>query len=141
MILRRDAPVELPESLVMKPNMAEVKKLFDFLEFRTFAERLADALGPAAVVLSSDEREQLVAEVTESESPAAIGGDAGGARPPSTSPPSWEGEAGRAPLAGLAVVTDGDDRRRDVDPGDHLDDPAVAAALAAAAVRATTPSR
>ena len=71
MILRRDAPIELPDSLVMQPNMAEVQKLFDFLEFRTFAERLADALGPAAVVLSSDEREQLVAEITVSESPAA----------------------------------------------------------------------
>ena len=70
MILRRDAPIELPESLVMKPDMAEVQKLFDFLEFRTFAERLADALGPAAVVLSSDEREQLVAEVTVSLAPA-----------------------------------------------------------------------
>src|SRR5918994_2441905 len=70
MILRRDAPIELPDSLVMQPNMAEVQKLFDFLEFRTFAERLADALGPAAVVLSSDEREQLVAEVTVSASPA-----------------------------------------------------------------------
>ena len=33
--------------------MAEVQRLFDFLEFRTFAERLAEALGPAAVVLSS----------------------------------------------------------------------------------------
>ena len=41
MVLRRDAPVELPESLVMQPNMEEVRKLFDFLEFRTFAERLA----------------------------------------------------------------------------------------------------
>ncbi len=71
MVLRRDTPIELPASLVMQPDMAEVQKLFDFLEFRTFAERLADALGPAAVVLSSDEREQLVAEVTVSESPAA----------------------------------------------------------------------
>ena len=63
MILRRDAPVELPESLVMQPDMEEVRRLFDFLEFRTFAERLADALGPAAVVLRADEREQLVPEV------------------------------------------------------------------------------
>ena len=70
MILRRDAPIELPESLVMKPDMAEVQKLFDFLEFRTFAERLAEALGPAAVVLSSAEREQLVAEVSVSSAPA-----------------------------------------------------------------------
>ena len=71
MILRRDAPIELPESLKMEPNMAEVQRLFDFLEFRTFAERMAEALGPAAVVLSADERQPLEPEVVESESAAA----------------------------------------------------------------------
>src|SRR4051794_1105107 len=30
MILRRDAPVELPGNLVMEPNPAEIKRLFDF---------------------------------------------------------------------------------------------------------------
>ncbi len=32
---------------MISPNTAEVKRLFDFLEFRTFDERLAEALGPA----------------------------------------------------------------------------------------------
>ena len=93
MILRRDAPIELPDSLVMQPNMVEVQKLFDFLEFRTFAERLADALGPAAVVLSSDEREQLVAEITVSESPAASAATLASLAAVDLAP-SWEGEAG-----------------------------------------------
>ena len=86
MMLRRDAPVELPESLLMQPNLDEVRRLFDFLEFRTFAERLAEALGPAAVVLSDDDRQQLVAEVTESESPAATA-QLFGSLDASTSPP------------------------------------------------------
>src|SRR5215217_6472354 len=135
MILRRDAPIELPDSLVMQPDMAEVQRLFDFLEFRTFAERLADALGPAAVVLSSDQREQLVAEVTVSESPAATAAtlatlaavDVAG---------SWEGDAGRSPLVGLAVVTDGDAAAVTWIPAHHLDDADVAAVLATAPVRA-----
>ena len=135
MILRRDAPIELPESLVMHPDMAEVQKLFDFLEFRTFAERLADALGPAAVVLSSAEREQLVAEITVSESPAASAATLSSLSAVDLAP-SWEGEAGRTPLAGLAVVTDGAAAAVTWIPADHLDDDAVATALGAAAVRA-----
>jgi DNA polymerase I len=135
MILRRDAPVELPESLVMQPNMSEVQRLFDFLEFRTFTERLAEALGPAAVVLSSDEREQLVPEVAVSESPAASAAVLGGLGAVDVAA-SWEREPGRSPLAGLAVVTDPDTSAVTWIPADHLDDADVAAALSAAAVRA-----
>ena len=64
MVLRRDAPIDLPESLKMDPNMAEVQRLFDFLEFRTFTERLVEALGPAAAVLADEDRVHLVAEIT-----------------------------------------------------------------------------
>ena len=135
MILRRDAPVELPGSLVMKPDMAEVQKLFDFLEFRTFAERLAEALGPAAVVLSSDEREQLVAEVATSAAPADSAATLAGLDAVDVAG-AWEGEPGRSPLLGLAVVTDADAAAVTWIPGDHLDDPAVAGALGQAAVRA-----
>jgi DNA polymerase-1 len=135
MVLRRDAPIELPASLVMQPDMAEVQKLFDFLEFRTFAERLADALGPAAVVLSSEDREQLVAEVSTSESPAASAALLGGLDTLDLAP-SWTGEAGRTPLVGLAVVTDATTAAVTWIPAEHLDDDAVAAALSAATVRA-----
>ena len=68
-VLRRDAPVELPDDLTIRPNADEVKRLFDFLEFRAFADRLADALGPAAPVLSDSERQELVAEVTSASRP------------------------------------------------------------------------
>ena len=134
MILRRDAPVELPERLVMEPNPVEIKRLFDFLEFRTLVDRLNEALGPAAAVISADEREQLVAELTASESPSATATllesldalDVAAA---------WEGEPGRGELLGLAIVTDGDAAAVAWMPADHLADERVAAALAAATVR------
>ncbi len=102
----------------MQPNPDEVKRLFDFLEFRTFAERLGRgaraggrrALGrraPAARRRGHRERvrrrrrRQLL----------------GVARRRSTSPPSWDGEPGRGALRGLAVVTDADAAAVDVDPG------------------------
>ena len=135
MILRRDAPIELPESLDVKPDMNEVQKLFDFLEFRTFAERLADALGPAAVVLSSEDRGQLVAEVTTSESPAASVALLTSLAAADVAA-SWGGEAGRSPLVGLAVVTDAGAGAVTWIPADHLADAAVAAALSTVAVRA-----
>jgi DNA polymerase-1 len=135
MVLRRDAPIELPESLEMQPNMNEVQRLFDFLEFRTFAERLAEALGPAAVVLSSEEREQLVAEVTVSESPAASAATLAGLDDVAVAA-AWEGEAGRSLLAGLAVVTDPSMSAVTWIPAAHLADDGVAAALSTAAVRA-----
>jgi len=134
MVLRRDAPLELPESLAVQPNMAEVQRLFDFLEFRTFTERLAEALGPAAEVLSSDEREQLVAEVTVSESPAASAALLAGL-PTVELAASWDGEPGRSPLAGIAVVTDADAAAVTWIPADHLGDDGVAAALSTAQIR------
>ncbi|MET0144493.1 MAG: DNA polymerase I [Ilumatobacteraceae bacterium] len=134
MILKRDAPIELPGSLVMQPNMPEVQRLFDFLEFRTFAERLADALGPAAVVLSRSEREPLVAEVTPSASPA-VSVDVLGALEAVDAAASWDGEPGRGELRGLAVVTDAEGAAVTWIPADHLADAAVADALRRAAVR------
>ena len=134
MILRRDAPVELPESLVMKPNMEEVRRLFDFLEFRTFAERLADALGPAAVVLRQDERQQLVPEISTMASPAASA-QLLAALDAVDLAASWEGEPGRSGLRGLAVVTDADSAGVAWIPSDHLDDRAVAEALSTARTR------
>ena len=139
MILRRDAPIELPESLVMQPNMAEVQRLFDFLEFRTFAERLAEALGrPPRPV--EREREQLVAEVTRERVAGAQSARCSPRWTPSTSPAAWDGEPGRSrSRAGRRH------RRRAAAvtwiPAEHLDDPAVAAALATRRCAATTSRR
>lgn len=105
-ILRRDAPIEIPEDLTIRPDADEVKRLFNFLEFRSFEERLAEALGPGAPIkLDSSERPQLVAELTVSESAGAATSaltaldalDVGAA---------FTGEPGRSLVSGIAVVTD-----------------------------------
>ncbi|MEJ7719026.1 MAG: hypothetical protein WKF58_00545 [Ilumatobacteraceae bacterium] len=41
MILRRDAPIDVDlDTLAVSPDPQEVKRLFDFLEFRTLGDRL-----------------------------------------------------------------------------------------------------
>ena len=113
MVLRRD--VDLPiglDDLVPEPfDPEEVRKLFEFLEFRTFYDRLAEAmavdLGPStagAEVLeaelerSTSPHEALasLARVREQNGPLAVAAAFDG-------PPSW-----KAPVLGLALVIDAD---------------------------------
>ena len=64
MVLLRDVPLEVaPDGLRLEPfDQEEVRKLFDFLEFRTLQERLAEAFGdvdggtaiPATAVLEAE---------------------------------------------------------------------------------------
>jgi len=130
-VLRRDAPVTIPENLVITPNSDEVKRLFQFLEFRTFEERLAEALGPAAADLAgTDDRSELSAEVTVSASPAesvaALSADEA-----VSIAAAFDGEPGRGVVTGIAVVTDVASAAVLWVPAEHLADPAVATALAA----------
>ncbi len=128
MVLRRD--VELPvglDDLVVQPfDPEEVRKLFEFLEFRTFYDRLAEAvsvdLGP-----STSDAEVLEAEVdlagTEAEALAALERIAAGSGPLAVEaafdgPPSW-----RTPVLGLALVVDADAAEVAWIGGDLLDAP------------------
>jgi DNA polymerase I len=132
MILRLDAPLDSVnfESLAISPNPAEIKRLFEFLEFRTLADRLSEVLGPSSGIQSSVARETLVAEVdvvsSRSDAAELIGRlavlDIAGA---------WEGEPGRTALTGLAVVTDVDSASVAWLPAAVLADPLVSGALAA----------
>ena len=107
MVLHDDAPLDSVDfdSLEISPNPAEIKRLFEFLEFRTLADRLSEVLGPSAGIQSSVAREVLVAEVdiatSSGDAAALISGveslDLAGA---------WVGEPGRSTLTGLAFVTD-----------------------------------
>ena len=97
-----------------------MRRLFEFLEFNTLFDRLAEALdtdlGPSAA-----EAEVLEAEVDVARRR--------GRRPPRCSPRSpatttplalaaaWTGVEGRSDLEGLALVRDGASRRRRVAPG------------------------
>jgi DNA polymerase I len=127
-VLRRDAPVEIPDDLVIRPNQPEVKRLFDFLEFRTFEARLAEALGPAAAVVASADRSELHPELTISESPTQSAAALAGPDAVALAA-AYDGEPGRSPVTGLAVVTDAATAAVLWIPGEHLEDGAVAEAL------------
>ncbi len=132
MILRRDAPLDTVDfdSLAVVPKPDEVKRLFDFLEFRTFSDRLAEALGPTAGIAPSGPRDELVAEVSTIDDPAEA------ARRLSTLDVldvagGWTGEPGRSPLLGLAFVTDPETSEVAWLPERLLADASVGAAIAA----------
>ena len=68
MVLRRDAPFDLDLSdldayAVRPPDLGEVKRLFEFLEFRSLFERLAEVLD-APIVASRAAEGRLTADVT-----------------------------------------------------------------------------
>ena len=111
MVLRRDAPIdELGvnlDDLAVTPKPDELQRLFDFLEFRSLGDRLAEALGPRAGVTSSAPRDDLVAEVTELADPAAAV-RAIEALDVVDLAAAWAGTPGRSELLGVAVVTDGE---------------------------------
>ncbi len=65
MELIRDAPVDVQLDALRpgEPDQDEIKRLFDFLEFRTLHERLTEVIGGEAA--AAVEREVLEAEITE----------------------------------------------------------------------------
>jgi DNA polymerase I len=131
MILRTDAPIDGVDldHLAVTPKPDDVKRLFDFLEFRTFADRLATALGSSSGIVVDDEREQLVAEVTVAATPADAVALLTGLATLELGA-AWSGEPGRSPLAGVAVVTDAETAAVTWVPAELLDDEAVRSALA-----------
>src|SRR6476660_6787973 len=73
MVLLRDIPLEIaPDGLRLEPfDRDEVRKLFDFLEFRTLHERLAEAFDDDASVTAIPAVAVLEAEVEKIEDAAA----------------------------------------------------------------------
>jgi DNA polymerase-1 len=130
MVLRRDAPVTVDlESLSWGPSdITELKRLFDFLEFRTLFERLEEVLNAPIQAAVADGGQVIEAEVVRFPSAA----DAAAAlRQPATLDvaAAWVGAPGRSPVAGLAVVLDPEAAEVGWLPGSYLADPAVRAAL------------
>jgi DNA polymerase-1 len=107
-----DAPVgaTVDELDRRPPDVDEVRRLFDFLEFHSLGERLTEALGedlgvgrPPAEVLEADVT--VVGSATDATALLARlrEGDAGS---PLAVAAAWEGGEGRTPLEGLAIVAD-----------------------------------
>jgi DNA polymerase-1 len=133
MILVRDVELEigLDDIGYPHPDTEEVRELFDFLEFRTLYDRLAEALktdlgGPTSV---ADVLEAEVSRVNGiDEAIALLDRVAAGAGPVAIAA-SWTGVEGRTPFAGLALVTDPEAAEVAWLPGDVLDDGDVDEAL------------
>src|SRR4051812_10633059 len=111
MVLLRDVPLEIaPDGLRLEPfDQEEVRKLFDFLEFRTLQERLAEAFGavegvalPAGEVLEAE----VATIATPGEAATFLKGLRKGSSPVAIEA-AWDGPEGRSPLVGLALVVDG----------------------------------
>ncbi len=109
MVLVRTVPLDVDpaELRLPRPDLDEVRRLFDFLEFRTLFDRLIEALGEEGVAPAGD-GEVLEAEVVEVASAddvvALVQRLAAGPRVAVAA--AWVGAAGRSPLDGLAVVVD-----------------------------------
>ncbi len=108
MVLVRDVPLDVgPGDFRIEPfDREEVRKLFDFLEFRTLHDRLAEAFGPDAGTIGPAVAELEVEVRTVGDAAAAVAlldGLRSGAGPLSIAA-SWKGAEGRSGLAGLALV-------------------------------------
>jgi DNA polymerase-1 len=136
MTLMRDVelPISLDELGFPQPDTDEVRALFDFLEFRTLYDRLAEAL-EADLGSSSSANDVLEAEVSTLDEPsaaiAALDAAAVGAGPLAVEA-AWSGTPGRSDVEGFAFVVDG--AAGDVAwlPAELLEDAGVRDALRAA---------
>ena len=110
MILRRDIELELGvDDFVLRPFDREAtRKLFDFLEFRSLHDRLAEAFPvDGAPAPGSGGAEVLEAEVEALDTPAAAVAalTALGEQSQAVVAGRWAGQEGRSRLEGLAIVT------------------------------------
>ncbi len=130
MVLRRDAPIEVDlSSLTVDPDQAEVKRLFEFLEFKSLHDRLYEALGAAGSAPAVSTAEVLHAEIREAVS-AADAASAIAELPTLDLAVSWYGEPGRTPVTGLAFVVDAPSADVVWVPEAMATDPVVLAAVA-----------
>ena len=141
MLLQRDVPVEVDlDDAVLAPKMAEVKRLLEFLEFRSLLDRLNEALGAKAAAAVSSGGEVVEAEVVRPRAATrrlaarwARGAGRGG---------RWSGPPGRSELTGLAVVVDPEAGEVAWLTAEHVAEPSIWAALAdGRPLRRTRPSR
>jgi DNA polymerase-1 len=131
MVLRRNAPVEVDfDSLTIEPDVAEVRRLFDFLEFRALTDRLFEALGTPGAEQSSSDAEVLEAEISDLVDPASVVAVIAALEILDVVV-SWSGDPGRSDLIGLAVVTERDTCDVAWIPAEVVADRDVLAAIAA----------
>lgn len=122
-----------PTGLGSSPDPNEMKRLFEFLEFRALGGRITEALASLGGNVDfgpGEERQEIVAEVTILESSADAAALIAVAEHLDLSA-AWTGEPGRSFLTGIAVVSDASSSEVAWVPADLLGEEAVGAALAA----------
>lgn len=135
MQLHHDAPVESVDfdDLVPKPDGVEMKRLFEFLEFRALTGRITAAINGMGALVDlgpTEEQQELVAEVTEMESAADAAAAIKGVAALDVAA-TWVGDPGRTDLVGLAVVTEPESAEVSWIPAALLADASVQDELAA----------
>lgn len=136
MVLVRDVPLDRGIADlhydVEDLDVEEVRRLFEFLEFNTLFDRLAEAiekdLGPSASTAEVLEAEVEVA--SDAARVVAALEDVRGRDRAVALAPGWRGVEGRSPLEGIAIVLDGTTGDVLWLPADLLADGTVRAALA-----------
>jgi DNA polymerase-1 len=117
MVLRRDVDVDVDlDGLAPSPDMTEVARLFEFLEFTTMGKRLGEVIRvagwvPRGIATSAGSAESapggVLGEVRAATGVSEATGWISGADPMVLAV-RWAGEAGRSEPEGLAVVLDRD---------------------------------
>ena len=143
MVLRRDVPIDVDlGSLAPAPDMAAMRRLFEFLEFKTMAKRVDDLVKDRGWAVRGDADPRPTGSPSTESTPAEItfGAtrmlDAAGAAQVITSLPElvvaarWEGDPGRSALAGMSVVVDAETGETGWIPTDVITDAKVGGAVA-----------
>jgi DNA polymerase-1 len=111
MTLRHDAPVTVDPDELQIGNFdpAEVRQLFDFLEFRQLFDRLVGVLGVAndsTEAASSSVLEAERTDVSTQKDAIALFAELAKTDGPLAAAGAWEGDEGRSVFEGIAIVTD-----------------------------------
>ena len=142
MVLRRDVPMDVDlEHLSPHPDVSAALRMFEFLEFRTMGKRLAELVNNGgwqtrgttsdvvseSIRTSDDQKMGSVVTVTAPHEAVAVLSS----EDPITLAAHFEGDPGRTPLRGIAVVTNSSSGAVAYIGADLLDNPDVKVALGA----------
>ena len=131
MELRRDLDlgVSVADLDVTPAEPAEIRRLFEFLEFNSLLDRLSDALGIELVPTVAVEALEAVAEQPATPAVAVARLEALATAEQVSVAGAWAGTRGRSALEGLALAGDASDGAAVWMPGELLADAGVRSAL------------